>query len=131
MDGEASNRPLNHSPNKPIVAHLACEGMLPNPKGIVVGLLVAEIEGARGERPVKKRRADEEKRMNEGRREGGREEEGQGGERTRMGLKWRQLVVLDSAPLFFLSTCRLLPFTHAYIYASTPRTHVHAYNYPR
>lgn len=31
-----------------------------------------------------------------------------------MGLKWRQLVVLDSAPLFFLSTC-CLPFTHASI----------------
>lgn len=67
--GEASNRPLNHSPNKPIVAHLACEGMLPNPKGIVVGLLVADRRD-RGERPVKKRGADEEKRTSE---EGGRE----------------------------------------------------------
>lgn len=68
--GEASNRPLNHSPNKPIVAHLACEGMLPNPKGIVVGLLVADRRD-RGERPVKKRGADEEEDERGG-REGGR-----------------------------------------------------------
>lgn len=32
-----------------------------------------------------------------------------------MDLKWRQLVVLDSVPLFFLST-RCLPFTDTSIY---------------
>lgn len=45
---------------------------------------------------------------------------------TRMGLKWRQLVVLDSAPLFFLSTCRL-PFTDASTYASLRKCRVHVY----
>lgn len=58
---KTSNWPLNHSPNKPIVTHLACEGMLANPKGIV-GLLVLDRR-VWSERPVKKRRADEEKKM--------------------------------------------------------------------
>lgn len=42
---EASKQPLNHSPNKPIVAHLACEGMLANPKGIA-GPLATRVRGA-------------------------------------------------------------------------------------